>query len=311
MKTKVMLNLTIFFWIFIFIAAIPADSKTDKTMPEPPSGTKPAEPAVPGEKPAEPAVPGEKTETDKPDTSQDDKLRNGSDKSDPYKDDKKPEDKEKSDKKQKKDKKDKAKKDKSKKGSKLNPSLSASPASQGAGAGAAGGVLGRILGIFGGSGDKEKQTKSSATITGASVSTATLAGRPAAATTLFSQGNGPKIAVFDFEGQSGPEFADYLSEALGAKGFKVYNRNVFKEKGLSGIQINRVVIKKISNEAGCDYLVTGKISKKTETLFIISVFLKDGKNADIKMTHFVKIKDISEIKKGAEQAAEKIKTVAN
>ena len=334
MKTNKTLKLAVFFCVLSFMTGILCAEKPEKTMPQPPSGTQPATPAVPTEKPAEPAVPGENGDKMKPENPNKDsnpsinKSKDIEDKKQEISDndkktkedienDEKTKDKSKTDKD--KEGKKKGKKNKGKKGKspKVNPSLSAPSVSQGAGAGVAGGVLGKVIGIFGGSGDKNKQDKSSqtiseikpvdkssATITDTNISTQTLTTKPEIP--IFSQGNGPKIAVFDFDGDAGIEFADYLSEALGTKGFKVYNRKSLKEKGLANSPVNKSVIKKISGEIGCEYLIIGKISKKTETLSIISVFLKDGKNADIKTTYFVRIKDISELKSAAEDVSQKI-----
>ncbi|MBI5574367.1 MAG: hypothetical protein HY919_07445 [Elusimicrobia bacterium] len=123
---------------------------------------------------------------------------------------------------------------------------------------------------------------------------------------LFSEGSGPKIAVFDFEGEHGVEIADYISEAL-TKNFRVYDRKSLSGKGLAKEKVNNATLKKIKKDVDADYFVTGGVSKKTETLYIVSVFLKDGKKGDTKMTDYPKFKKLDELKSTAEIIAGKIK----
>ena len=100
---------------------------------------------------------------------------------------------------------------------------------------------------------------------------------------LYSAGKGPKIAVMDFDGEKGAEFAALLAKALSAD-LKVYNPKELAAKEYDSAALNRVSARKIAAEIVVEYIITGKVSKKSETLSIISVYLRDGKTGDIKMT---------------------------
>lgn len=159
-------------------------------------------------------------------------------------------------------------------------SLPSMPAPQGGAAAAAGaGILGGILG--GG-----KAAGPPAASTAAAVSTAAAAAP--APEPLFSEGKGPKIAVLDFEGEGGAEFAALLSDAL-KPGMKVYSRAALAAKNIAPA-VNRVSARKIGAALGVDYLAAGKISKKTETLTIISVYLRSAVTGDINATESIPVR---------------------
>lgn len=283
----------------------PADSLKNSTPPEEtPSGTKPADPAKPGENPANHAEPGDKANADK-DKGVDDK--NKPDTAD----------------KDAKGKKDKI--DKPGKGGKGEPSLSSgaptppggAPLAPAAGA-IGGGILGGIL-----SGGKEKAEKKEIPLPAAkkaakeaAVSTETVkeaepvqnSTQAAAAEPLYSAGLGPKIAVMDFDGELGAEFSAQLSKALSAD-LKVYNSREPGAKEYDPAAITRVSAKKIASEIDVEYIITGKVGKKSETLSIISVFLRDGKTGDIKMTDNHTLRSAGELEAAAASAARKIKEI--
>jgi len=257
---------------------------------ETPSGTQPANPANPGENPATPAEPGDKEKPDK-----DQKDKHGKD-------------------------------GKSGSGGPSLPAAVPTPQGVGAAAGAiGGGIIGGILSGGKKDADKKKEKpkpalkksdvvaelalpKEAAASSDTVKSTASVqASTPAAAAEpLYSKGKGPKIAIMDFDGEYGAQFAELLAEALKSD-LKVYNRKELAKKNYDAKAVNRVSTKKIATEVAVDYIVTGKVSKKTETLSIISVFLRDGKTGDIKMTTFPKLKSADDLKSAAETAARKIK----
>ena len=53
--------------------------------------------------------------------------------------------------------------------------------------------------------------------------------------------------------------------------------------------------------------MTGKVSKNSETLSILSVYLRDGKTGDIKMTDNHSLRSGGDLKTAAENTARKIK----
>ena len=272
----------------------PADSLTKgNPAEETPSGTKPADPANPGENPANPAEPGDKKipepeknvdEKDKPDTED--------------KDAKDKDSKDAKDKKDKPGKEPKDKKDKSGKGGESGggkgvslPSGISTPQGGAAIGAVGGGILGAVL--SGGKKEEKKEEPKAApkeTENAVSVSSATKEAEPVEVSTkavvaepLFSEGVGPRIAVIPFDGESGAEFAATLAGAL-SPNFKVYNPEALAAKAYASAAINRVTARKTAAELGVEYLVTGKVSKKSETLSIISIFLRDAKTGDIRLT---------------------------
>ncbi|MDI6641955.1 MAG: hypothetical protein QME68_06575, partial [Elusimicrobiota bacterium] len=54
------------------------------------------------------------------------------------------------------------------------------------------------------------------------------------------------------------------------------------------------------------YLLSGKINKKSETLYTVSTFLRDGKTGDIKCAEFDKFKSSDELKSTAKNIVNKI-----
>jgi len=316
--------------------AKPAEPGNPGSPPEQtPSGTQPAEPANPGENPAnpaEPANPGEKT------------VEPG-DKGQPEDADKSRKDKDSKDSKDKKDKPGKGGKSGGGPSAPSLPSGAPTPPSAGASllpaAGAAGGIIG---GIFSGGKKEAKEEKKEipkpAAKAPAVSSDTAKAETPAQASTetkkaaapfqavsiasgtvqastqavavepLYSAGKGPKIAVMDFEGESGAEFSALLTKALGAD-LKVYNPKELAAKEYASTAITRVSVKKIAAEINVDFVVTGRVSKKTETLSIISVYLRDGKTGDIKMTDNHSLRSGEDLKLAAESAAGKVKEGAS
>lgn len=277
--------------------AKPADpANPGKPQGETPSGTKPADPATPGENPAKPAEPGNKDAADNT-------KKDPSDKTDADKD---PKDKKDKDDKDKKDKKDKRGKDGKSGG---GPSVSAgAPPTPQAAAGAAGAIGGGIIGSILSGGKEEKEEKkeekkeapkkvsketavSTEAVKEVAVSSETVkAAEPVLVSTLtalaeplFSEGKGPKIAVLDLDGDFGAEFANMLFDALKTD-LKVYSRKELAGKNYDTKAITRVSARKIASEIAVDYIVTGKINKKTETLSLISVYLRDSVSGDIRLT---------------------------
>jgi TolB-like protein len=176
---------------------------------------------------------------------------------------------------------------------------------QGAAAAVGAGILGGLLG----GGDKENKKapaavaspeRSTGTAAGPDVSTAAAPAEP-----LYSPGKGPKIAVLDFEGENGAEFAVLLTEAL-KPGLKVYSRTALAAKSYETKTTTRLVARKIAAEIAVDYIVTGKVSKKSDTLLIISIYLRDGKTGDIRLTNNQNIRSAEELNSAAADAAEKI-----
>ncbi len=286
----------------------PADS-LNKGNPteETPSGTKPADP---GENPAEPGNKGEPNGDKelKDSAKSDDSGKNAKDKKD------------------KNDKDSKGKKDKSGKGGdsgggKGVPAPKGGASRLGPAAGAAGGGL--IGGMLPG-GKKEakkeekpgKPAKSALKEVAASSETVRKA-EPVQASTqatvagsLYSAGKGERIAVIDFEGESGAEFAALLSSALSSD-LKVYDPKKLAAKKYTAAAINGISVRKIASEIGVEYLVTGKVSKKTSTLSIISIFLRDGQTGDTKMTDNQNIRSSGDLETAVRNAAGKIKENIN
>ena len=122
---------------------------------------------------------------------------------------------------------------------------------------------------------------------------------------LYSGGNGPKIAVMAFDGKIGAKFAEIFSKALGSD-LKVYSPERLAAKKYDVALITRISARKIAVEIDVDYLVTGKVSEKSETLSIISIFLRDGKTGDIKMTENYNLRSDESLGSSAENAARKI-----
>lgn len=143
--------------------------------------------------------------------------------------------------------------------------------------------------------DEDKQPKAEKS-SGTVVSTSAVKEEP-----LYSAADGIAIAVLDFEGESGAEFAGLLSAQLATRE-KVYSRKAIQEKSY-GSQVARLAARKIASETGTDYLVAGRISKKTESLSIISVILREGSSGDIKSTIFVNLRNTSELSSAAATAA--------
>ena len=130
----------------------------------------------------------------------------------------------------------------------------------------------------------------------------------AAAGPLYSAGKGPRIAVVAFEGESGAEFAALLSAAL-SPDLKVYSPEELAAKAYDAAAITRVSARKIAMETAVDYVVTGKVSKKSGTLSIISLALRDGRTGDTKMTDNHSLRAAGDLKPAAETAAGKIKVM--
>lgn len=122
----------------------------------------------------------------------------------------------------------------------------------------------------------------------------------AAAAARYSQGEGPALVVLDFEGENGAEFAGLLAEAL-KPGRKLYDRDALAGRNYGAV--TRVSAKKIAAETGAAYLVVGKISKKTDSLYIVTVGLRDGASGDVKSTDFVNVKSLGELGAAASPAA--------
>lgn len=268
----------------------PADPlKNGNPAEETPSGTKPADPADPGKNPANPAEPDNNAKPDKKDKT---------------------------------DKDSKEKKNNSGKGGKGGPSLpSGGPSPQGGGpsASAAGGIgSGFIRGILSAGKKEEKEEKKENTTRptpeeNTASSETVKAGAPVRSSTqaisaemLYSAGKGSRIAIIGFEGDGGAEFAALISAALSSD-LKVYDPQKLAAKKIDSAGINRVSARKIAADLDIEYLVAGKISKKTATLSIISVFLRDGASGDVKMTDNHNIRSSGELKSAAENAAHKIK----
>jgi len=278
----------------------PADPlKNGNPVEETPSGTKPADPANPGENPATPAETDDKAKPDKTDKDKKDKA----------------------------DKDPKERKDNSGKGGKGGPSLPSGGAPpQGGGASlapAAGGIGGLVGGVLSG-GKKEEKKEEKKTKppklplkeTAASSETVKTGGLVQASTQaitaeqLYSDGKGPRIAVINFEGENGAEFAVLLSAALSSD-LKVYDPKKLAAKKIDSVAVNRVSARKIAADLDIEYLVAGKVSKKTATLSIISIFLRDGATGDVKMTDNHNIRSAGDLKSAAENAAGKIKERVN
>ena len=274
----------------------PADPlKNGNPVEETPSGTKPADPANPGENPATPAETDDKAKPDKTDKDKKDKA----------------------------DKDPKERKDNSGKGGKGGPSLPSGGAPpQGGGASlapAAGGIGGLVGGVLSGGKNEEKKEEkktkppkfplketaaSSETIKAGEAVRSSTQAIPAEA--LYSSGKGPRIAVVNFEGENGAEFSALLSAAL-ASDLKVYDPKELVVKKIDSAAINRVSARMLAADLDIEYLVAGKINRKTATLSIISVFLRDGVTGDIKMTDNHNIRSAEDIKSAAENAAGKIR----
>lgn len=324
----------------------PADPVKNGNPPEQtPSGTQPAEPANPAENPAEPAAPAKPGENPAEPAGPGDKGQpEDADKGQEDEDNKDAKDKKDKTEKDSKNKKDKPGKGGKSGGGPSAPSLpSGVPTPQSAGAsllpaaGAAGGIIG---GIFSGGKKKAKEEKKeipkpaakatavssetakAATSVQASTETAKAAvpgqavgiasgtvqasTRAVVAEPLYSAGKGPRIAVMAFDGEAGAEFSALLSKILSAD-FKVYNPKELAAKEYDTAAINRVSARKIAAETAVEYIVTGKVSKKSGTLSIISVFLRDGKTGDIKMTANHSLRSAEDLKSAAETASGKIK----
>lgn len=150
---------------------------------------------------------------------------------------------------------------------------------------------------------KENMASSETVKAGASVlfSTHAISGE-----TLYSAGKGTRIAIIDFEGDGGAEFAALLSAALSSD-LKVYDPKKLAVKKIDSAAVNRVSARKIAADLGIEYLVAGRVSKKTATLSIISIFLRDGASGDVKMTDNHNIRSSGDLKSVAENTADKIK----
>ncbi len=122
---------------------------------------------------------------------------------------------------------------------------------------------------------------------------------------LYSAGKGPRIAVLSFDGEAGAEFAALLAKVL-SPGLQVYSPRALAARNYSGTAVTRLLAKKICAETGVDYLVTGRVSKKTGTLTIISVFLRDGKTGDTVLTDYQNLKPSGELARCSEAASVKI-----
>ena len=317
------------------------DKAEDLNKPKPPtdtpSGNNPADPGKSGNpgdatNPADPGKPGNPGNPPEETPSGTKPADPGENPAEPGNADKDLKDKDAKDAKDKKDKTDKdskGKKNKPGKGGKGGVSLPSAPtppsgaALAPAGGAVAGGIIG---GLFsGGKKDEKKEEKkevpppapkevakeapkeavasTEAVKAAAPVQTSTPV---VAAEPLYSEGPGPKIAVLDFEGEHGAQFAELLTEALKAD-LKVYSRMELAAKKYETQAVTRVSAKKIATEAAVEYVVTGKIALKTETLSIISIFLRDGKTGDIKMTDNQSLRSLADLKSIAENAAGKIK----
>lgn len=179
---------------------------------------------------------------------------------------------------------------------------------------AAGAIGGGIIGGILSSGKKYADKKEKKPAKGAAASSDTIKWETSvqvstwvvAAGPLYSEGKGSKIAIMDFEGEYGAEFADLLAEALKTD-LKVYSRNELTKKNYSAKDGGMSLAKKVASEISVDYVVTGKVSKKTETLSIISISLRSGKTGDIKMTDYPKLKSAEDLKTIAEAASVKMK----
>lgn len=274
----------------------PADPlKNGNPVVETLSGAKPADPASPGENPATPSETDDKAKPDKTEKDKKDKA----------------------------DKDPKERKDNSGKGGKGGPSLPSGGAPpQGGGASlapAAGGIGGLLVGVLpGGKKEKKKEKPSKLPLKELAASSETVkAGGSVQASTqaitseqLYSDGKGPRIAVINFEGENGAEFAMLLSAALSSD-LKVYDPKELAVKKIESAAVNRVSARKIAADMDVEYLVAGKVSKKTGTLSIISIFLRDGATGDVKMTDNHNIRSAGDLKSAAENAAGKIKERVN
>lgn len=264
---------------------------------ETPSGTKPAEPANPGGDSATPAEPSAKKKNDS------DKLKQ--DKSD-IESENNP-DRELNDKKNR-----PGNRGKSGGGSSLSPRVPAQP-----GGGmllpAAAGAVGAILPNSKDRPEREAIEKqpetekipvSSETMKAGEVSTATASA--AVSKALYSDSKGPKIAVVVFDGEPGTEFSELLIAALKSE-LKVYGSKELHTKKYGIPAITRLSARKIAADIDADYLVTGRVSKKTETLSIISVFLRNGTTGEIVMTEYQNLKSVEGLPACSEAASQKIK----
>jgi TolB-like protein len=284
-----------------------AVEKTSGNPPtQTPSGTKPA---VPGDKPAEPGLPAEKPEPVKPaDTAQPEKgapeksgqppdeTPSGTKPADPATPGEEPATPAEP------GAKDKAEKEKRDKPARHKPNRSGKSSGSGLPSGAVPPAVGAgALGALPAGLGKDKKDEA-AKEPAKEVSSATVVSTPTApAAEPYSQGENPALVVLDFEGEKGAELADLLAEAL-KPGRRVYSRATLALKNY-GQAVNRVSAKKIAAETGADYLIAGKISKKTETLYIVAVILRDSASGDIQGSNFVKMKDLGGLAAGAADAA--------
>lgn len=247
-----------------------------------PSGTAPAEPASPSESPAKPADPGKPADAAKPaEPAGKDGLQEPG---------------------QKKEKKEKpGRKGKGGKKTRL-PGVSA-PSGAAAGQGAAGAAGAAVLGGLRGGGEKEKQkaAEEKTAPPPAAVETSSATESPA-----YSEGTGRKVAVLDFEGEEGAEFASLVAAAL-APELRVYDRARLAALGYDPASVNRISARTVAADTGAEYLVTGKVSKKTATLTIISVYLRDGATGDIRQTESRSVRPPDTLQSAASDAAAKIK----
>lgn len=248
--------------------AVKTPGQPAETAPQPPSGTKPAEPASPGQgpaEPAEPAKPGEKAAKpdspgEKPEAGQEKIAKDSSAGDEHGKKDAAP-----------------GKKDRPAGGKKSGKS----------------GVSGRSLpslpsalpprGAAAGAGTDKEKTPAPAAPKETSTASVTASTGAATAEPLFSQGKGPKIAVMLLDGEGGAEFAALLSSAL-KPDLQVYSHAAMAAKEYDVNAINRISARKIAAELGVDFIVTGKMGKRTATLTIISIYLRDAGSGDVKLT---------------------------
>ena len=127
----------------------------------------------------------------------------------------------------------------------------------------------------------------------------------AAAPVLFSAGKGPSAAIFPFDGEGGAEFSALLCESLGTE-LKLYDPKALAEKKYDPAAITRVSAKKIAAELGVEYIVTGRVNKKGDSLSIITSLLRDGKTGDSKLTENRNIRSKEELKPAAASVAGRI-----
>lgn len=196
---------------------------------------------------------------------------------------------------------DKGREEKDKKNRKNKPGKGGNPGALSQPAAALVPASGAAFGLLPGGGKEKKEVPEPAS------KETTVSSEPVkpAANPLYSSGKGPRIAVLDFEGEAGAEFAALLSKAL-SPDLKVYSRGALAARNYSGAAMTRVLAKKICAETGVDYLVTGRASKKTETLTIISVFLRDGKTGDTTLADYQNLKPGGDPARCAEAASGKI-----